>query len=153
MITEPPDPMYKAVDKSWQANDAAMYWSDKRSHGRKSQRILSPVICIDDFGDEVYRCHITKRTTSVSESRLVGSFNVAVAGAYVCANDSKAEERLSRANWDECEANCNTCQSLKRLPKTSQTDGFMNGECLAQDGKPIRFHPDDPMHMQCWSAR
>lgn len=125
----------------------------QRANNRKGQAILNPSLCVDDYGDLVYRCWLTNRLVWPSTYRLVGSFNAAVAGAYVCAVDSKDAEKTSRGAWDECEANCNTCRNLIRVNHKQAKDGILPGKCQTKGFHEIRFHPSDPMHMDCWKSR
>lgn len=123
---------------------------------------MQKVICIDDFGNEVYKCHWTGILVSTADSVITGGFIPGVKGAYVAVKDHIDAMRESRSAYDEMESNCNTCKNLERV-KSNLRGGFLNGKCLSSPSFEnmqyptingvMMFHPHDPMHMPCWEPR
>ena len=120
-------------------------------------------ICIDDFGNEVYRCHWTDLPVSVAEMVITGGFMPGVKARYFSHPDHKeAKKRSYEAFADLSERNCNTCKNLIREKTTKDAAGFLYGKCAINSDHPkiygmignvMKFHPDDPMHMKCYESR
>lgn len=122
-------------------------------------------VCIDDFGVALYRCRFTGDLVGGEGAVICGAVMPGVRARYVMgANEAaKAAKRESDRNFHESEANCNTCQSLERVPHEKRKGGFLLGRCTNPEGAEtqykspaqgvIQFHPDDPMNMPCHRAR
>ncbi len=113
-------------------------------------------VCIDDFGVALYRCRFTNELVGGSGAQFIGAFIPGVNKKYVMGNSDLAKEaaKTSRANYDEMESNCNTCANLERIKADSRPDGFLFGRCKTGDVRGVmKFHPNDPMNMDCWTAR
>lgn len=113
-------------------------------------------ICTDNYGAEVYKCRFTGDLVSGDAAQTVGPFIAGVDAVYVMGTGAKAKAamKVSRANFDESEANCNTCKHLDRVNKGKVAGGFLYGKCKARKQLGVmQFHPNDPMHMECWQAR
>ncbi len=97
-------------------------------------------------------CHFTGLETE--DPIYVGPFIAGLDVRYVMANteEAKAARKYSRRCFDEDEANCNTCKFLQRTKHDKRVDGRLLGICQLS-GQPIKFHPDDPMHMDCYVPR
>ncbi len=124
----------------------------ERAATRAKQFLLSAPVCTDDYGNAVYRCQFTGDFTDET-AILAGAFLSSVSGAYVCSPRSREAYKESRKAFDESEANCNTCSSMRRLPHKKRRDGMVEVGCLRKNIIRMTIHPDDPMHMECWSAR
>lgn len=109
------------------------------------------MICVDDFGNEVHRCHWTDKLVSIADAVITGGMIAGVKTRYVAIKDHKEARKVAQAAFNESEANCNTCAHLKRAAHPKNSAGFLYGSCSMQEN--LMFHPDDPMHMQCWHAR
>lgn len=129
---------------------------------------MGPIpLCVDDFGELVYRCRHTDAPTWASRSYIVGSLIPGVGAKYMAALGTEHIQRQQAADFHEAEGNCNMCRHLRRLPKPKTADGILHGLC-DRPGEPerrramqsmlpmdhtMRFHPHDPLHMPCWQAR
>ena len=73
---------------------------------------------------------------------------------YLIANtqEANAMHKQQLIAFHESEANCNTCANLERVRHEKQASGFLMGVCKAT-GRSIEFHPDDPMHLECYVSR
>ena len=120
-------------------------------------------LCVSDYGAEVYPCRFTGKPVHSDNCRIVGPMIPQASGVrYVASLDSKAEEKASRRDFDENEANCNTCRHLQRVPSRKGVSGLLYGKCLStpHDSHPygmengiMSFAPDDWMGMPCWEPR
>lgn len=129
-------------------------------------RIVSELLCVSDYGVEVYACRFTGKPVYADECRIVGPMIAQARGVqYVAAPDSKDAEKASRRAFDEFEANCNACRHLERVPSRKGLSGILYGRCKGNarmDAHPyadrvrdgvMPFAPDDFMGMPCWEPR
>ena len=82
-------------------------------------------LCVDDFGEQVFRCRHTDALTWASRSVIVGSTIPGVHARYVAADTdgARAAGRAAVRAFHESEGNCNTCRYLRRVPTPkSRTD-------------------------------
>lgn len=122
---------------------------------------------VDDFGDEVHRCRYTHVLVWPDQAGFVGALVPGVRAKYVVSKSAEATalHKASGISFQEAEANCNTCRWLKRV-KHPKRGGFLYGTCESpesrSDASPyhdrteqgvLMFHPDDPMHMPCYTSR
>ena len=127
---------------------------------------IQPHVCIDDFGSAVYRCHATGELTVAENAAFTGPMIPGVSARYVVSksDEAKAAMKLSRAEFDAMDANCNTCYNLARVKHSKSADGFLYGTCPHKDEHPrpyaerdagavMMFHPSDPMLMPCHKLR
>lgn len=118
------------------------------------RKILNQPIATDDYGSSVYKCQYSGRFVSAGSGIFIGACLPNVSGTYVCAPDSMPEFKQSKANFDEMDANCNTCANLERVSHPKIKGGFLRGKCKKQKTMfNPQFHPDDYMGMPCWEAR
>lgn len=119
-------------------------------------------ICVDDFGNEVHKCGWTGRLVSIADAVISGGFYPGVKSSFLAVKDHHEAKRYSKACFDESEGNCNACKHLIRVKHEKNRAGFLHGKCAIQSQKPqiypmagdvMMFHPDDPMHMPCWTSR
>jgi len=75
-----------------------------------------------------------------------------VSGTYVCHEEGKEARKQSKKNFDEMDANCNTCKNLMRVHHEKRKDGQLEGVCKIR-AETIKFHPDDWMGNECWEPR
>lgn len=121
------------------------------------------MICQDDFGNAVYLDHYTKRP--VVDAIWVGATIPGVNAKYPIAPESKTLHKQQQIWFHEADRNCNTCKHLQRIKHPKNIAGFLYGRCtsdspmhecspykLERDGS-MKFHPDDPMHMECYVSR
>jgi len=119
-------------------------------HPKSGKQILNKPLCVDDFGNLVYRCLYTKKPVATDACIFIGACIPQVSGTFVCAPDAWPAFRASKACFDQWDANCNTCSNLVRHKQDKCKAGFMSGKCYQGERK---FHPGDHMGMACWSAR
>ena len=117
-----------------------------------SKKVLNKPITVDDQGNEVYICQYSKKLVSVDKAIFLGALIPSVSATFVCHPDGKEARKQSKKNFDEMDANCNTCKNLERIQHKKCTAGFLQGICKIQDVK-IKFHPDDWMGKECWESR
>lgn len=118
-------------------------------------------LCVDDYGNEVWECHWSKRLVTADQAVLTGSFLPGAHWKFVAAPGFEEARRQSYIAFADSEANCNTCRHLERLPSRKTADGLLKGRCKAIPIKhpyPIRdgvitFPPDDCMLMECYESR
>lgn len=115
-------------------------------------KILNNPIATDDYGNNVYLCQYTKKPVSTDKSIMLGSVMPSVKGTYVCSPDAKDARKQSKANFDEMDANCNTCKNLMRVQHEKRRDGCLEGVCTLNNVR-MKFHPDDWMGNKCWEKR
>ena len=132
--------------------------TERRMKNRSGKKIISEYLCVDDYGNEVFRCQFTGLTVHADDFIALGPFIDCGAVTYVCHPTAMSAYKAARREFDEFEANCNTCKNLIRLPHESRA-GSIRGTCQKLKRKnnfvSIEFfvHPGDPMFMQCWEAR
>jgi hypothetical protein len=119
-------------------------------HPKSNKPILNVAVCTNDFGDMVYECAYTKVLVATKDAIFIGPCVPQVNGTYVCAPDAMPAFRKSKALFDASDANCNTCSKLVRTPQKACPSGIMVGSCHLGEQ---RFHPEDWMGMDCWTAR
>lgn len=124
-------------------------------HPKSGKPILNhdTVVCVDDFGNEVVICQYTRNPVSVADAIYIGPCIPQLNGTYLCAADAMPAFKASKRNFDEMDANCNSCQHLERVQfvRNSST-ALMPGVCGRTKEK-LLFHPDDHMGMVCWEGR
>ena len=122
---------------------------------------MQRLLCVDDFGSEVYKCHWTGKPIAIPDAVVIGGFMPGVKSKFICHPDYIEARKLSHKSFNESEANCNTCKHLFRV-KREKNAGFLYGECLAKSKEvkiyPVidnvmMFHPDDWMGMKCYEHR
>ncbi len=92
------------------------HWFLRTRESAKAEAIES-YLCIDDYGDAVYRCAYSGSLTWPDDVIFMGSFMACVIVSDVCHKvHYKEPYKQSRRLYDEMEANCNVCKHLKRLP-------------------------------------
>lgn len=125
------------------------------------------MICIDDFGNEVHRCFWTGKLVSADIAVITGGFMPGVKSQFIAHPDHHQAKRDSYIAFaDICERNCNTCKHLERAKQEKNRAGFLYGFCKSENSKKhtspyadrekdglMVFHPDDPMHMDCYESR
>lgn len=123
---------------------------------------MNKVICVDDYGEEIYRCHWSSELVKASESTASGSFVPGVRVTYTCKADHKEAKKKKYRDFADAEANCNTCLHLERIKHDKDPFGFITGRCnsvpvesmqLIVREDMIVFHPDDWMGMGCYVSR
>lgn len=125
----------------------------RRLKNRSGKEILSKYLCVDDFGNEVFLCHWTRNPVFADDYIVLGPFNQAISGTYVCHPSALNVYAQSRIAWDESERNCNVCLHLVRIRSVDKyKTGLLSGACNVRP-EPFLFHPGDPMHMPCWTHR
>lgn len=139
----------------------------ERTGGRNDRPILSRPTRRDDDGAWVYRCHYSGAEVRFGEHIFIGPVAPQTRGAYVCHPVSGPPAfRVSRRDFDETEANCNTCAHLQRVQHEPNRAGLLYGRCsvledrrmhpyasrITDDGT-FPFHPDDWMGMPCHKPR
>lgn len=116
------------------------YWIDKIT------------VCIDDFGNRVFKCNYTGVFTT--SPKLVGAIipGVKLREAADCSAVALALRKASEQAFHESEMNCNTCSNLVRT-KMPKNAGWLYGSC--QKNPSLQFHPDDPMpeNINCYVSR
>jgi hypothetical protein len=127
--------------------------------------MIQTPICVDDFGNLVYSCCFTGVKVTPDQAISIGATLPGVKAQYFMANTDEAREarKKSAILFHESERNCNTCSSLERVKHEKTPSGFLYGRCPTVDsshpysarqrGDIILFHPDDPMHMPCYTSR
>lgn len=115
-------------------------------------KTLNKPIATDDQGNEVYLCQFSKKPVSTDESINLGPLMANVSGTYICHPEGIQARKESKKNFDEMDANCNTCKNLQRLHHDKRKDGQLVGVCKVTADK-LLFHPDDHMGKECWESR
>ena len=115
---------------------------------------IQPHICIDNYGTAVYRCRYTLHLVWAQAAKLIGATMPGVKCRYVTEDtpEAIALHKQQSIDFHESEGNCNTCKSLGRVASPKCRHGWLDGKCN-NDGEPIRFHPDQPLHMPCYESR
>ena len=117
-----------------------------------SKKVLNKPITVDDQGNEVYICQYSKKPVSTDSALMLGPLMANVSGTYVCHPEGFHSRVDSKKNFDEMDANCNTCKNLQRIPHEKRKDGQLVGVCKLKSEQ-LLFHPDDWMGKECWEAR
>jgi len=99
----------------------------------------------------LYTCQYTGLKVSREESIFLGPCVPQVNGTYVCHPTALPFFKKAKRNFDESEANCNTCKHLVRVKHEPRKDGMLRGECQTMPN--LLFHPDDFMGMKCYEQR
>lgn len=124
-------------------------------------------ICVDDYGDQVYRCHWTGKPVALRDAKWTGSIVPGVRRvSYPAAPGYESIKKQSDIWFHESEQNCNTCKHLERVKRDKIPSGFLYGKCLNKvaffeahpyknsiDRDVMMFHPDDYMGMPCYASR
>jgi len=98
-----------------------------------------------------YTCQYTSLKVRIEDAIYLGPCTPQVSGTYVCHPAALPAFRKSKREFDSHDANCNTCQSLERVPHEKRKDGQMLGRCHLSES--LKFHPDDYMGMPCYTQR
>lgn len=110
------------------------------------------------------KCLYGRNLIKKEDSIKIGGF---ISGPFhfYMHKDKVEERKLSRKLFDQYEANCNTCIHLQRIKHAKNSSGFLYGTCKStptssqyytikiDDSGVIRFHPEDPMFLPCYSPR
>ena len=131
---------------------------------RRQRPCYQEPVCVDDYGNAVFRGHYSGELVWPEEARYFGPIIPQAGACYVDGPGGAAARKASLVLFHESEANCNTCRFLVRLPfKRGAT--VMPGRCTnsrasfsAHPYPPdaqgvMRFAPDDWQGMPCWQAR
>ena len=115
-------------------------------------------ICVDDFGVQIFKCRFTGELVGGDTAVTCGANIQGVHAVYVMgvSPESKTAKKVSDFLFNDSEGNCNTCSSLRRVPFKKRRDGLIDGICANHNSKhfgDITFHPNDPLHMPCYSPR
>lgn len=134
----------------------------------RDKAIEAQRVCVDDYGNGVYRCHLTAVLVWPHELTIQGAIVPGVTAYNVMANtaQAKALRRVSQIAFHESEANCNTCIHLVREAHQKRPGGILYGRCNSanarMDAHPYRnriqddvfpFAPDDWQGMPCYESR
>jgi hypothetical protein len=133
--------------------------------GRKRTPVGNPYLCMDDYGNAVFRCHLTEQPVIVGNHRIMGNVVPQADVCYVVRQGTEQAERDTRARFHESEANCNMCRHFERFPYKKQDfaiSGLFYGRCRAgnvpepypmdADGV-FAVAPEDWQGNECWQAR
>lgn len=142
------------------------YNTSKRAKNRKPL-IDVLLVATDDYGDMIiaasrYSGKHFRANTGVVHGATIPQVNLAFL-------DDPLEEDRHKASvtaFHECEANCNTCRNLIRIPsdkRLSKLSGVHYGRCstIPDNSHPyppdangvMRFSPLDFQGMPCWEPR
>lgn len=123
-------------------------------------------ICVDDFGDLVYRCHWTGLLVFGRDVIWTGAIIPGVKVRHAAAPGFESSRMAARESFDAAEKNCNTCSHLIRVKHAKCKFGFLYGRCASQSkqwsahpykdrfqGDIMIFHPNDWMGMPCYEPR
>ena len=123
-------------------------------------------ICVDDYGEAVFRCFWTGAIFWASRAILTGPIIPQARVQHIAAPGYEAARRESARRFADTEQNCNTCRHLVRVPHAKDIAGFLRGKCGSQnadmeahpykgrfDGEVMIFHPSDFMGMPCYEGR
>jgi len=148
------------IQKEWVTNN--------RVFEKRGRKILSKLLCTDDFGNLTYVSFWSKKIVSpADDSILLGAVVPQVSSTFLCAPEDKQKRIESVKIFNEYEANCNTCKHLERVPHekrhgSSPLQGrckkFKNPEHVTKHGAYlengiIRFWAEDYMGMPCHEMR
>lgn len=114
---------------------------------------MSKSICIDDFGNEVHKCHWTGQLVSIADAVITGGFMPGVKSKFIAIKDHRAAMKQSHRDFNDMDANCNTCKNLSRVNAEKSKHGFLYGTCNIKTKEIMTFHPDDYMGMPCYEQR
>lgn len=132
-------------------------------------------IITDDFGNLLYvYSNITNdsplsnkiikgdRFLTTNNAVVIGSIIPCLNVQYLIHQDHLDIHKQSVKNFHESERNCNTCRFLTRVKHDKDSSGFLYGKCENENcsntlygstKEHMIFHPDDPMHMDCYVPR
>lgn len=126
-------------------------------------------IIVDDFGNELYIYETNyivdsydPRYLSINNAVIIGSTIPGLNIQYLIHKDKLERHKLSVKRFHESEQNCNTCKFLTRINHLKSSSGFLHGKCentvcnnnlYGSTKEHMIFHPDDPMHMECYQPR
>jgi hypothetical protein len=123
----------------------------ERPRELSKMKYLNKPLFTNDQGNQVYQCQYSKKLVSADKSINLGPLMANVSGTFVCHTDGIEARKLSKRNFDEMDANCNTCKNLERTKHQKRTDGQLLGSC--KESRELMFHPDDWMGKECWEKR
>lgn len=124
--------------------------------------VLNEPVCVDDYGDEVYRCHWTSQLVAVRDAVITGGIMPGVKVRFVAVRDYHQAMKESQKGFNAMDSNCNSCKHLQRVKHAKSKAGFLYGKCSIDSTEPklykifedvMMFHPDDYMGMTCWEGR
>lgn len=101
--------------------------------------------------DPTITCPWTGRTVPREEAILLPAIIPGVPPRLAAPEAGTARQASYRA-YADCEQNCNTCRHLERVPHPKCPHGWLEGTCR-RDGRALRFHPEDPLHLACYESR
>ena len=136
----------------------------EHDRARGQRPCIQPAVCVDDYGEAVFRGHYSGELVRASQAVYVGPVIPQAPLCYVDGPNGRAARAKSVRAFDENEANCNTCRHLIRLPGSKGVSGLLRGRCAgtadwswhpypADRGGVMRFAPDDWMGMACYEQR
>jgi hypothetical protein len=113
--------------------------------------------------NEGITCRYCNEPLVEAEATKIGEFFGPESIFYMHKHHAE-EHKESRRAFDRSERNCNTCIHLQRIKHEKCLSGFLQGKCLSTPiNHPyvdrfvsygnIVFHPNDPMHMECYEPR
>ena len=98
------------------------------------------MVCVDDYGEEVWLCPYTGKLVWISKAFLVGAILPQCDSIYVCADGYLPFYKESRRLFNESERNCNTCKFLIRVPFKNDNSGLQPGKC-SKPNNDLSSHP------------
>jgi hypothetical protein len=119
-------------------------------------------ICVDNYGESVYRCPFTAELLMASTCTPVGAIMPNVKVRYFTNQKGKEARKDSVKSFADSEANCNTCAHLTRVSHEKSRAGFLFGKCkeghkalpnYSKEPDMLVFHPEDWMGMSCYKQR
>jgi len=113
----------------------------------------SQYMCVDDFGEEVYKCRYTGNPVTAGKSIFTGGMMPNVKARYIMEASQAAVKAMQKERrlFDLSEGNCNTCAKLCRIGHNPRKDGVLIGVCDVVGV--LKFHPHDPLHKECYKER
>lgn len=109
---------------------------------------------------KVYLCHYTEKLVSEVDAIWVGGIIPQANIKYAHASGYKPLRELSVRDFNDMDANCNTCTHLERVKYEKSRYGWLYGKCkstpinqLHCEEHNIMFHPNDCMMMSCYKQR
>ena len=139
-----------------------------KKHKSDKWIVLSEPSLVDDYGDIAWTCQYSDKRVNANDKVIyIGATIPNLNLTYACAHDAMPSFLESKKQFNECEANCNTCKNFNRLPtpthdKYGKRNKWSKGSCdkvtthpqvYEKKGKEFLVYPDDPMHMDCYEGR
>ena len=120
-----------------------------------------PPVCVDNFGNNIYKCFWTNKLVAITDAVITGSFYPGIKVKRIAVRDHQAAKKSSHGLFNIMDANCNTCVNLCRI-NHEKNAGFLYGRCSINSQEPksypvkdgiMQFHPADYMGMGCYVPR